>query len=51
MSISEESDIHIAGLTLQQNDINAALDQMQAAHSDAIGAPKVCASPANHESL
>ena len=37
----EEEDLLAAGIVLQQVDFQKALDQLQAAHSDAIGAPKV----------
>lgn len=31
-----------AGIVIEQRDFDAALDFMQSAHSDSIGAPKVC---------
>jgi len=37
----EEEDLLAAGVVVQQMDFQAALDQLQSAHSDAIGAPKV----------
>ncbi|XP_052272085.1 peroxisome assembly factor 2-like isoform X1 [Dreissena polymorpha] len=40
-TVSEEEDLLAAGIVLQQADFQAALDQLQAAHSDAIGAPKI----------
>ncbi|ESP02286.1 hypothetical protein LOTGIDRAFT_138655 [Lottia gigantea] len=39
--IEEEEDIVCAGVVLQQNHFEAALDKLQTAHSDAIGAPKI----------
>lgn len=41
MSWEEETDLCLAGFSIRQQDFEAALDQLQAAHSDAIGAPKV----------
>ena len=41
-TLQEEDDIQSAGIVLQQTDFQCALDELQAAHSDAIGAPKVC---------
>lgn len=41
-TIQEEEDITAAGVVIQQADFQTALDELQAAHSDAIGAPKVC---------
>lgn len=40
-TLKEEEDLLAAGIVLQQVDFHTALDQLQAAHSDAIGAPKV----------
>ena len=41
LSIEEEEDMVLAGIPLTHQDFQNALDQLQAAHSDAIGAPKV----------
>ena len=41
MTWEEEVDLCLAGFTLKQEDFEMALDQLQAAHSDAVGAPKV----------
>ncbi len=41
LSIEEEKEIVSIGIPLVQEDFERALDKLQAAHSDAIGAPKV----------
>lgn len=41
LSLEEESDLSLAGIVVQQEDFVKALDQLQAAHSDTIGAPKI----------
>lgn len=41
LCISEEHDICDAGVQIHQSDFNVALEEMQAAHADTIGAPKV----------
>ncbi|KAL4237758.1 peroxisomal assembly protein [Mactra antiquata] len=40
-TLQEEDDLTAAGIVLQQADFQTALDELQAAHSDAIGAPKI----------
>ncbi|XP_052769801.1 peroxisomal ATPase PEX6-like [Mya arenaria] len=40
-TLQEEEDLLAAGVIVQQADFHTALDQLQAAHSDAIGAPKI----------
>lgn len=40
-TLQEEEDLLSSGIVLQQTDFQSALDELQAAHSDAIGAPKV----------
>ena len=39
--MEDEEDLALAGVVLEQCDFVRALDIMQSAHSDAIGAPKV----------
>ncbi|XP_013393278.1 peroxisome assembly factor 2 [Lingula anatina] len=41
LSFQQEEDICRAGLCVSQEDFDLALDQLQAAHSDAIGAPQI----------
>lgn len=41
--MEEEEDIASVGTVVQQDHFVKALDQLQEAHSDTIGAPKVCA--------
>ncbi|VDI35901.1 peroxisomal ATPase PEX6-like [Mytilus galloprovincialis] len=41
LSLEEENDLAMAGVVVQQEDFVKALDQLQAAHSDTIGAPKI----------
>ena len=41
LDCDEEQDLVSAGISLHKDDFSSALDQLQAAHSDAIGAPKV----------
>ncbi|XP_050407711.2 peroxisomal ATPase PEX6 [Patella vulgata] len=41
LSQDEEEDLVSAGVILQQKHFEAALDKLQTAHSDAIGAPKI----------
>ena len=41
-SLQEEEDLVAAGVVMEQTDMDTALNDMQAAHSDSIGAPKVC---------
>lgn len=41
VSFNIEDDANIAGVCLQASDFARALDEMRAAHSDAIGAPKI----------
>ncbi|GFO27941.1 peroxisome assembly factor 2-like [Plakobranchus ocellatus] len=40
-SLQEEEDLVAAGIVMEQKDMDAALNDMQAAHSDSIGAPKI----------
>lgn len=40
--MEEEEDIASVGTVVQQDHFVKALDQLQEAHSDTIGAPKVC---------
>lgn len=40
--MEEEEDIATVGTVVQQDHFVKALDQLQEAHSDTIGAPKVC---------
>ena len=40
-SLEDEEDLVAAGLVLEQTDFDVALDKLQSAHSDTIGAPKV----------
>ncbi|XP_005103774.1 peroxisome assembly factor 2 [Aplysia californica] len=40
-SLQLEEDIVTAGVVLEQKDLEAALDNLQSAHSDSIGAPKI----------
>ena len=40
-SLQEEEDLVAAGVVMEQTDMDTALNDMQAAHSDSIGAPKV----------
>ncbi|XP_064623375.1 peroxisomal ATPase PEX6-like [Lineus longissimus] len=40
-SLDEEEDLCLAGFCLLQADFDAALDRLQAVHSDSIGAPKI----------
>ncbi|GFS08952.1 peroxisome assembly factor 2 [Elysia marginata] len=39
-SLQEEEDLVAAGVVMEQTDMDAALNDMQAAHSESIGAPK-----------
>ncbi|KAL8590343.1 hypothetical protein ACOMHN_006459 [Nucella lapillus] len=41
LSLEDEEDLALAGVVLEQCDFERALDIMQSAHSDAIGAPKI----------
>lgn len=41
LTYEEEVDVAAAGVVVQQENFVAALDKLQAAHSDTIGAPKV----------
>ena len=41
MPVEEEETVVLDGISLTNADIQMALDKLQAAHSDAIGAPKV----------
>ncbi|XP_076463713.1 peroxisomal ATPase PEX6-like [Babylonia areolata] len=41
MSVEDEEDAALAGVVLEQTDFDQALDVMQSAHSDAIGAPQI----------
>ena len=41
LSIIEEKDLCAAGIQVNNVDFEGALNQLQAAHADAIGAPKV----------
>ena len=41
LSPQEEEDLVTAGVTVTQTDFEMALDNLQSAHSDSIGAPKV----------
>ncbi|KAK3802437.1 hypothetical protein RRG08_006019, partial [Elysia crispata] len=40
-SLQEEEDLVAAGVVMEQTDMDTALNDMQAAHSDSIGAPKI----------
>ncbi|CAG5127053.1 unnamed protein product [Candidula unifasciata] len=40
-SLQEEEDLVTAGVVIEQTDLESALDFMQSAHSDSIGAPKI----------
>lgn len=42
LTVEEEEDIATVGTVVQQDHFVKALDQLQEAHSDTIGAPKVC---------
>lgn len=42
LTVEEEEDIATVGTVVQQDHFVMALDQLQEAHSDTIGAPKVC---------
>ena len=41
MPVEEEETVVLDGISLTNADFQMALDKLQAAHSDAIGAPKV----------
>ncbi|XP_069117699.1 peroxisomal ATPase PEX6-like [Argopecten irradians] len=41
LSYDEEEDLSMAGVVVQQENFVSALDKLQAAHSDTIGAPKI----------
>lgn len=42
LTVEEEEDIATVGTVVQQDHFVKALDHLQEAHSDTIGAPKVC---------
>ena len=46
--MEDEEDMALAGVVLEQEDFERALDIMQSAHSDAIGAPKVLVLSCGH---